>query len=276
MALLTVDEKTCNRDGICAAVCPMGIIDFSKGALPSASRDAGELCIACGHCVAVCPTASLSHEKMAAQSCPPVQKDLQLSAEQCEHFLRSRRSIRAYRDKPVSRQALARLIAVAGHAPSGHNAQSPQWRVIDSGEQIKKLAGIVIDWMGWMIDNQPELAASLHMSRAIGRWEAGTDVILRGAPALVVAHAAKHERTAPAACTIALSYMELAALSMGLGTCWAGYFWAAATGFPPLIEALALPEGNQCFGALMVGYPRFNYQRLPLRNAPVISWWDAP
>ena len=31
--MLAVDEKTCNRDGICAAVCPMGIIDFSKGQL---------------------------------------------------------------------------------------------------------------------------------------------------------------------------------------------------------------------------------------------------
>ncbi len=274
MALLTVDENTCNRDGICAAVCPMGIIDFTKGQLPKASADAADLCIACGHCVAVCPTASISHVKMAAPDCPPVQKDFQLSARQCEHFLRSRRSIRTYRDKPVPREKITRLIKVASHSPSGHNAQSPLWRVIDSAAQVKKLAGTVIDWMCWMVENQPDIAADLHMARAIHRWEAGRDVILRGAPAVVVAHAQKMDRTAPAACTIALATMELAAVSMGLGTCWAGYFWAASLSFPPTVKALALPEGHQSFGALMLGYPRFAYHRLPLRKPPVISWWD--
>ncbi len=275
MALLRVNEKTCNRDGICAAVCPVGIIDFSQGRLPEASTDAGELCIACGHCVAVCPTASMSHRKMAAQQCPPVQKDLQLSARQCEHFLRSRRSIRAYTKRPVPRDEIVKLIGIASHAPSGHNSQSPRWRVIDSQEQIRQLAGMVIDWMRWMVDNRPELAATMHMARAIQRWETGVDVILRGAPAVIVAHADKSDRTAQAACTIALAYMELAAMSMGLGSCWAGYFWAASLSFPPMQKALALPKGHQSFGALMVGYPRFAYRRLPLRKPPVISWWEA-
>ena len=73
---------------------------------------------------------------------------------------------------------------------------------------------------------------------------------------------------APAACTIALTYLELAAPSIGLGCCWAGYFYAAATTFPPLQEALALPKNHQCFGAMMAGYPKFNYHRMPLRKYP--------
>lgn len=275
MALLIVNEKTCNKDGICAAVCPMGIIDFVAGEFPAASADAENLCIACGHCVAVCPTGSMSHRNMAAEACPPVQTDYHLTSEHCEHFLRSRRSIRVYKGKPVPRQELKKLIEIASHAPSGHNSQSPQWRVIDNAAQIKKLAGTVVDWMRWMCQNQPKIATDLHMDRVIQRWEAGIDVILRGAPAVVVAHADKMDRTAPAACSIALAYMELAAVSMGLGTCWAGYFWASALSFPPMVKALALPEGHQSFGAMMVGYPRFAYKRLPLRNPPVISWETA-
>jgi nitroreductase/NAD-dependent dihydropyrimidine dehydrogenase PreA subunit len=274
MALLTVDHQTCNRDGICAAVCPTGIIDFSAGEFPTLADGGEAFCIACGHCVAVCPTGSISHDKMAADQCPPVREDWHLSAEQCEHFLRSRRSIRAYKDKPVDREDILRLIRIASHAPSGHNLQSPRWRVIDDRSRIDHLAAVVIQWMHWMVDNQPELAAALHMERAIRRWDGGTDVILRGVPALVVAHAPKAERTAPAACTIALAYMELAALSMGLGTCWAGYLWAASQAFPPMQEALALPGGHLTLGAMMLGHPRFAYRRLPLRNAPVISWWD--
>ena len=274
MAILTVNVDTCNRDGLCATVCPAGIIAFSKGEFPQLTDDAAEYCIACGHCVAVCPTASLSHEKMTPDQCPPIQKELQLSVAQSEQFLRSRRSIRAYKDQPVERQQVAKLIEIASHAPSGHNLQSVQWRVIDNRSRVEKLASTVIDWMRWMIANQPEVAADLHMQRTVKRWEAGNDVILRGAPALVVAHAAKNERTAPPACTIALAYLELAAVPMGLGACWAGYFWAAAQNFPATIAALDLPEGHQCYGAMMVGVPRFAYQRLPLRNKPVISWWD--
>ncbi len=274
MSLLTVDQQTCNRDGICAAVCPTGIIGFSKGDFPSLSHGVEAYCIACGHCVAVCPTGSLSHEKMAAAQCPPVKEDWRLSSQQCAHLLRSRRSIRNYKTTPVSREEIARLIDMVSCAPSGHNTQSPRWRVIDDAARVHELAAIVIDWMRWMIDNQPELAVALHMQRAIGRWEEGTDVILRGAPSVIVAHAPTAERTAPAACTIALAYMELAAMSMGLGTCWAGYFWAASQGFSPMLEALALPAGHITFGAMMVGYPRFAYQRLPLRNTPQISWWD--
>lgn len=95
------------------------------------------------------------------------------------------------------------------------------------------------------------------MARAIHRWEAGSDVILRGAPAVVVAHAERTDRTTPVACTIALATMELAAVSTGLGTCRAGYFWAPLLSFRPKVESLVRPEGPPSFGALMLGYPRF-------------------
>jgi nitroreductase len=89
---------------------------------------------------------------------------------------------------------------------------------------------------------------------------------------LIITHAEKENRMAPTTCTIALTYLELAATSMGLGGCWAGYFNAAATLFPPMMKALGLPEGHQCYGAMMVGYSKFNYHRLPTRNTPEILW----
>jgi len=139
-------------------------------------------------------------------------------------------------------------------------------------DELQRLAGIVADWMRWMIDNMPEFAAAMHLARTLGRWEEGIDVILRNAPILIVAHAEKENRLAPATCTIALTYLELAATSMGLGCCWAGYFNAAATSFPPMMEALSLPGGHQAFGSMMVGYPKFKYHRLPSRKPPQITW----
>lgn len=68
------------------------------------------------------------------------------------------------------------------------------------------------------------------------------------------------------ACTIALTYLELAVPSFGLGARWAGYFNAAANMWPPMQKLMGLPEGHVSFKAMMVDYPKYRYQRLPIRN----------
>ncbi|MDD2851908.1 MAG: nitroreductase family protein [Desulfuromonadaceae bacterium] len=272
MDLITVNKQTCTKDGLCAAVCPINLIDFKQGEYPAPIAEAEELCITCGHCVAVCSTESLLHRDIPLTDCSDIKKEFLASAEQCEQFLRQRRSIRVYQDKPVPRERLIKLIDIARYAPSGHNSQSAEWLVINNREELHKLAGIVADWMRWMLTNMKEFALSMHMDRTLARWEQGHDVILRGAPAVIIAHAAKSDRLAPSTCTIALTYLELAATSMGLGGCWAGYFNAAATTFPPMMAALALPEGHQCFGAMMAGFSKYQYKRLPPRKPPVITW----
>ena len=50
-----------------------------------------------------------------------------------------------------------------------------------------------------------------------------------------------------------------------------GYFHAAAD-FTAIADALALPDSHQCFGAIMVGYPKFSYKHLPTRKELPITW----
>lgn len=272
MNLIKVNQTSCHQDGICAAVCPANIIHFAEGEYPTPIADAEELCIRCGHCVAACPSASLIHAEIPLDQCPPIKQELLLSAEQGEQFLRSRRSIRNYSDRAVSKEELQKLIEVARYAPSGHNTQSAEWLVISDRMELDRLIGMVGNWMRWMLTNMSEFALSLHMDRALERLNSGEDTVLRGAPVLIVAHAPKADMMASSTCTIALSYLELAAASRGLGACWAGYFNAATTSFPPLMKALALPEGQQCFGAMMLGYPQHSYHRMPARKEPAITW----
>ncbi len=273
MSFFSIAEDKCKRDGICAAACPMGLLEMkTEESFPTPIVGAGELCITCGHCVAVCPHGALSLKAMKSEDCPPFRKELIPGPEQIEHFLRFRRSIRRYRDKRVNRDLLERLIDIARFAPSGHNLQPVHWLVFETQVEIDKITGIVIDWMRMMIANQPEMAALFHMDLVVGAWERGEDRVLRGAPALIVAHGDPAVSTAPTSCVIALTYLELAATSLGLGACWAGYFNAAATFFPPMMEALGLPAGHQSFGAMMVGHPQYSYHRLPLRNAAKVTW----
>ena len=65
----------------------------------------------------------------------------------------------------------------------------------------------------------------------------------------------------------ALTYVELYAPSLGLGSCWAGFFeMAAFAKYLPLLELLDIPEGKTVAGALMLGVPKHRYQRLVERN----------
>ena len=270
MNLFEVNEETCMQDGICAEVCPVRVIAFENGAYPRPVADAEDLCLRCGHCVAVCPTGSLRHCAILPEHCPPVDQELGISAEAAAQFLRGRRSIRVYKNRVVPQEDLQRLIELARYAPSGHNSQGASWIVLGKSN-LHSLAGTVVDWMRWVIAHKPDLAASMHLERTVQRWEDGEDVVLRNAPAVIIAHAPADDRFAPSTCTLALSYLDLAATALGLGTCWAGYFTAAAT-FPPMKAALDLPAGHQVFGSMMVGYPAFSYQRLPSRKTPEILW----
>ena len=273
MSLLQIDTERCHRDGICADVCPAVIISLDgEDGYPAVVEGGNERCIRCGHCVAVCPHGALSHSAMAFDDCPEIDRGRLPDAGQIKQFLRARRSIRRYKEAPLERETLASLIDVARFAPSGHNYQPVRWLVVQAPEEVQRLAGMVADWMRHLMDEKSPMVAAMHLDLVVEAWDKGYDRICRNAPHLILAHASQANPTSPAAATIALTYLELAAVSMGLGACWAGYFNVAANLWPPLKEALGLPEGHAPFGAMLVGHPKYRYQRLPLRNEPQVIW----
>lgn len=271
MSLFAVDPQKCKHDGICVAVCPQKLIAINDQ-LPAPIERAEKQCINCGHCVAACPHGALTLNTMTPGECIEVNRKLLPSAEQVKHFLTARRSNRVYKNQPVERAILADIIDTARYAPTGVNLQPVNWLVIEDTSEVNRLAGLVIDWMRFVVKEEPEKARSLGMKRLVDNWDSGVDRICRGAPHVIVAHAAEAIISAQQSCTIALTYLELAALANGLGACWAGYFYAAANFYPPMKNALALPEGHQCFGAMLVGYPQYQYYRIPSRKKAAIIW----
>lgn len=270
---IVVDHEKCQKDGLCALDCPIGIItmDGPEG-FPAPAADFDDLCINCGHCVAVCPHEAMSQGGITPRQCLPLDAAAGLSPEQLAQLLKGRRSIRRYKDQPLEQNTIQRLLDMARYAPSGHNVQPVKWLVISGRDKLLPLAGIVVDWMRYMIAKHPEVAEPMHLDRAVATWDAGEDRILRGAPHVVVAYGEKDNRMVPVPCALALGYLELAAYSLGLGACWAGYFNFAATVFPPMIQALDLPQGMAPHGALMLGVPKYKHQRIPPRKPLEVVW----
>jgi nitroreductase/NAD-dependent dihydropyrimidine dehydrogenase PreA subunit len=270
---ITIDQEKCNRDGICVAECPTRVIQInSPEDYPSPTPDFEGSCIACGHCVSVCPKGAFSLDWLSPEDCASVSRELALTAEQAEQFLRSRRSIRNFLDKPVEREELEKLLKIGSLAPSAKNMQPWHWLVVEDPGEVRRLAGLVIDWMRSFIEQDPELAGQLALPRVVACWDGGDERICRGAPHVIVVHGDKEWRYGPEDCALALSHVDLFATSLGLGACWGGYFYTAANAYPPLFAALGLPAEHTVWGAMMVGYPKFKYPRLPVRNPPRVTW----
>ena len=273
METITVDPEKCNRDGICVKACPTAVIELSSSdELPAPVKDFEEYCLACGHCVAVCPTGAFSLDWLKTGKCASISKELVLRRDQAEQFLRSRRSIRNFKDKPVEREKLEKLLEIACFAPSAKNNQPWHWTVVENPADVTKMAGMVIDWMRSIIKKYPQQAEERGLPRVVEAWDGGQERICRGAPHVIVVHGDKDYVLGPEDSATALSYLELYAPTLGLGSCWGGYFFSAVNAYPPLFEALGLPADHKAFGAAMVGYPKLRYQRLPLRKQPRINW----
>ena len=273
MALFTIDQKKCRRDGLCQAACPAQIIiQEDKKSFPALLENGEEFCINCGHCVAVCPHGAFLLSTMPLSACPPMDRRLLPDAPALKHLLLARRSIRRYKKTPVSRKLLTELVDVARYAPTGSNKQQVWWTVISKPEEVRRMGAMVIDFIKIMLPLTPDEAQVRRFQRIVLAWENGRDRIMRGAPHLMVAHSPAEVAFPAADCAIALTYLELYAFARGLGTCWAGYFTGAANVHEPLVRALDLPPGHQCQGAVMLGYPQYRYSRIPMRNQAQVTW----
>lgn len=273
MERVSIDRDLCLRDGICISECPTRVLfRQAEDGSPAAGPEFEEYCIRCGHCVAVCPTGALRLDWLDPEGCRNLDPSLDLTPGQAEQFLRGRRSIRTFKEKTVPRDTLQKLLAVACSAPSARNRQPWHWTVVQNPREVRRLAGLVVEGMRGLLDSSPETGKILGYHRVVSAWDLGIDRVCREAPHLIVVHAERDWPFAPEDSALALSLLDLYAASLGLGVCWGGYLYKMANAFPPLFEALGLPRGHVASGAVMVGYPQFRYRRIPVRQAPRVTW----
>lgn len=270
MSLIKVNRDRCVQCGMCAAVCPRGLIHLDN-VWPEESEPS--LCIACGHCVAICPREALDNAKA------PLDRQIALTAvsgweaSAVHRFLRSRRSIRCFQDTPVPRELLRKLLDIGRFAPSGGNSQGISYQVIDQPQRLRELSACTVAWMEEQLhtaSGSPVYEQYVAMYRKRGR-----DSILRDGRALVVAAAPRGLLKRRENTLLSLEYVELYAPVLGLGTCWIGLLETPAfAGYPPLLELLRIPAGLEFSGALLVGYPKVTFRRLPERNPLAVTFQD--
>jgi nitroreductase len=144
--------------------------------------------------------------------------------------------------------------------------------VFTDENQLKEFSKLTVDYLRKMLREAPRQTIPPYVSRIVSAWEAGHDAVLRNAPVLILASAPREAVNGMVDVALSMSYLDLSAPTLGLGTCWAGLIQRGLLQWPPLKEAVALPESHVHHFPMMLGYSKAKYYRLPERKPPRIDW----
>lgn len=267
MGLITVNEESCIKCGLCAEECPKAIIKMESSGPVEVNPDG---CIACGHCVAICPKEAMDNVKSPLAQQSAIGDMPKLSPQEAKNFIRTRRSIRSYKNKPVEREKLLQLVEVANLAPTASNTQGISYMIIDDKEKIE---AIVEEYVNW-VENH-EIYGKILNGITKGYRENKVDTILRSAPSIVLALADKNFSHGRENSIFSLTYLELFAPSLDLGSCWAGLLEICARSEgSPMLKLLNIPEEKQITGCVMVGYPKYSYKRFTERQPVSVTFYQ--
>ena len=255
--MILIDHERCTRCGLCARVCPLLCFRLENGQMQTRHE---EYCMRCGQCTAVCPSAAVALDNAPADSLREVKPFI--SFEEFDNLARARRSVRAFKEAPVPRDVLLRALDCARYAPTGKNLENVRWLVIEGRERLRRVADAVVDFS----------RSDARMAAVVRSHDAGHDPIFRGAPCAVFACAESDYDLSACNCDIAVSYLELALPTLGLGACWAGFVMRASIASAEVRASMGLPEGQTPFAGLMVGLPELKYRRIPARRELRVTW----
>ena len=161
--------------------------------------------------------------------------------------IKNRRSIRAYKDKPIEDEKLEAVLEAGRLAPSAGNRQEWKYVVVKDKALRDKLIDIA------------------NGQRFVGQ-----------APAVIVACAVQTDHVMPCGelsypidVAISVDHMTLAAVEQGLGTCWIGAFKQAE-----VKRLLGIPEEVRVVALLPIGYPDASPAPKPRKSMEEMTAYD--
>lgn len=267
VSMFTVTDD-CIRCGLCGKLCPARIIRFDDMGIPHVRQEDESRCIRCGQCVSFCPKSCCYLDYQEERI--PVDPASMPDASTAELFLRSRRSVRAYKPEPVPEETVRRIIETARYAPSATNSQPVRWVISPTAEKTREIGNLMADY--FRAETEQNIPYANLYGALASAWDAGKDVFFRTAPNLAIAIVNRsHPFSEDAA--IALTYFELAAYANGIGCCWGGFLTIAARNSAAVQQAIGAKPDEFIVGAQMFGTPTISQPRLlPPRKHPDISW----
>ena len=275
-----VDSQRCNGDGLCTKVCPRDIIEVLDEVATTVEGRA-ETCIACGQCVAVCPTEALQLRILPEQDFERLKRP-SFGYEEFLSFLRTRRSVRRFKDKPVDRETIEKILAAAATAPMGFPPHTTNVVVIDEAAELQFLLKTLVEHYDGMLKGYsnpigraairlaagPEVFGELRHHVVEAATEANeayradrSDRYMWGAPVLMLFHASRWRPSYRESAHLVCHHAMLAALSLGLGSTIIGMIPPVVQRSNDLRVRYGIPKDNRVLTSLILGHPKYRYRQ---------------
>lgn len=262
---LKVSGEKCIHCGLCLKDCLLNCLEFSESNIPQFSEGGRDRCVGCQHCLAVCPAGALSLDGKNPEDSLPVSYG---SSEELLKLIKSRRSVRFFKNKDISADLLGNIQDMLAYPPTGGNVPSLHFSLVGSKEKMNEIVRLSYEKLPQIIDKSPFFKVFCD------GFQNGQDMVFRQAPSMA-AVAVDKSKTVPgcenADPIIALSYLELYAQSLGLGTLWCDAAVLLLEHIPEALALLEIPEGYSLNYVLLLGEPALKYQRTVQKTAASVT-----
>ena len=255
MNTIKIDKEKCIQCGLCISDCVSKCLEFDDEKYPKMKYT--NYCLECQHCMSICPKGALSFNGKNPEESEKV------STKDILSLIKSRRSIRQYKDEELTEEELQTIKDMLPYIPTGCNSHSLHFSIVEKRAVMQSLKEKVNKTLLKFMNNKILAPVVKHFEVYKDALEKGEDIIFRNAPHMIVVSSPITAPCAPQDPVIALSYIELYAQSLGLGTCWCGYAEICIKLFPELCGILDIPKGYTPVYAMLLGKPAVKYQRTP-------------
>ncbi len=260
MSLISIETENCNLCGICVERCANNF-RASEDEITSTARL--ETCALCGHCVALCPTDVIVHHKMDMYNFPALDRKMKFDPDQFDEFVRGRRSIRSYKKKKIPHEDLARLVDLARYAPTGGNKQDVEILIIEDEKRNARISKLTAAFIAKLYP-PPKTEGDEEVPPQ------RPDPVFYKAPAVMIFHQPKNSGKTDS--VIAAQTVVLAAMTLGLGTCYIGFLEHAWHNSAEVRKEVDLPDDHTIGSVLILGYPKQKYLRSVDRIPMNVRW----
>lgn len=257
---ITVDSGMCIRCGMCIKDCIVQCLEFDADKIPRYVEDGKDMCVACQHCMAICPKGALSFGNKNPYASEIVSYG---NSEDLLRLIKSRRSFRFFQKQDIPPEKLSKIVDMLAYPPKGGNADSLHFSIVATAEKMRAIEKFTYDTINAIENPSPVIESCRNC------YNNGIDFIYRGAAALVAVSVDKSK--AIAGCEnadpiIALSYLDLYAQSLELGTLWTDATVSVMKELPEVRSLLEIPDECELNYVMLLGVPAIKYRRTVQRE----------
>ncbi|KJF44134.1 nitroreductase family protein [Draconibacterium sediminis] len=283
-----INQSLCKKCGICTEVCPNKII-LQNGHIQF-KEEKEHLCLQCGQCMAVCPSKAIKVKGLSYENDFHEITGKKADYENFMEILSSRRSVRTFKNRPVSEEVIDEIVNSLSYAPFGAAPEKMEISVINNREKIVSALPLISDFFHGIEKMIESPIASIFLKLFAGKEDFQTiknhiypiaksgiynldngDGITRGAPAIITIHAAKDAEAHTNNGIIYATYMMLAAHAIGLGATMIECVIPAINRNKKLKRIFQIPDNNEAIMSVIVGYPKYHYKRTIKRHKHKIN-----